>query len=132
MKPLVLAVALALAAPLPFTAGAAPAPAKAAPAAPAWVAHSNELAQILLQAQAPFQPEMTSFFGVPGYDDKVVDLGPDNSNRYRAALGKARDQLREKLQVERDPNVRQDLQILIAAAERNIESSTLNEQHLMP
>jgi len=132
MKPLVLAVALALAAPLPLTAVAAPAPTKAAPAAPAWVAHSNELAQILLQAQAPFQPEMTSFFGVPGYDDKVVDLGPDNSNRYRAALGKARDQLREKLQVERDPNVRQDLQILIAAAERNIESSTLNEQHLMP
>lgn len=133
MKPLVLAVALALAAPLPLTASAAaPAVAKTTPAAPAWVAHSNELAQILLQAQAPFQPEMTSFFGVPGYDDKVVDLGADNTGRYRAAMNKAREQLREKLQVERDPNLRQDLEIMIAAAERNIESSTLNEQHLMP
>ncbi|HEX7991335.1 MAG TPA: DUF885 domain-containing protein [Stenotrophomonas sp.] len=133
MKPLVLAVALALAAPLPLTAtAAAPATTKTTPAAPAWVARSNELAQILLQAQAPFQPEMTSFFGVPGYDDKVVDLRPDNAARYRAAMNKARDQLREKLQVERDPNLRQDLEIMIGAAERNIESSTLNEQHLMP
>lgn len=133
MKPLVLAVALALAAPLPLTAtAAAPAATKTTPAAPAWVARSNELAQILLQAQAPFQPEMTSFFGVPGYDDKVVDLGADNAARYRAAMNKARDQLREKLQVERDPNLRQDLEIMIGAAERNIESSTLNEQHLMP
>lgn len=133
MKPLVLAVALALAAPLPLTASAAaPAATKTTPAAPAWVARSNELAQILLQAQAPFQPELTSFFGVPGYDDKVVDLGPDNTGRYRTAMNKAREQLREKLQVERDPNLRQDLQIMISAAERNIESSTLNEQHLMP
>ena len=133
MKPLVLAVALALAAPLPLTASAAaPATTKTTPAAPAWVARSNELAQILLQAQAPFQPELTSFFGVPGYDDKVVDLRADNTGRYRAAMNKARDQLREKLQVERDPNLRQDLEIMIGAAERNIESSTLNEQHLMP
>ncbi len=131
MKPLVLAVALALAAPLTATAAPAPA-AKATPAAPAWVTHSNELAQILLQAQAPFQPEMASFFGVPGYDDKAVDLGPDNAARYRQALGSAREQLREKLQLERDPNVRQDLEIMIATAERNIEGSTLNEQHLMP
>lgn len=131
MKPLVLAVALVLAAPLPLAAAATP-PAKAAPAVPAWVAHSNELAQILLRAQAPFQPEMASFFGVPGYDDKVVDLGPDNAARYRAALEKARTQLREKLQLERDPNVRQDLEIMIAAAERSIEGSTLEEQHLMP
>ncbi|MEA5666022.1 DUF885 domain-containing protein, partial [Stenotrophomonas sp. MH1] len=93
MKPLVLALALALAAPLPLSVAAAP----AAKSAPAWVTHSNELAQILLQAQAPFQPEMASFFGVPGYDDKAVDLGPDNAARYRQALGSARERLREKL-----------------------------------
>ncbi|WP_269789772.1 DUF885 domain-containing protein [Stenotrophomonas sp. Iso1] len=132
MKPLALAVVLALAAPLPLNVAAAAPVAKTSPAAPAWVAHSNELAQILLQAQAPFQPEMASFFGVPGYDDKVADLGPDYTGRYRTALGKAREQLREKLQLERDPNVRQDLEIMIGAAERSIESSTLNEQHLMP
>ncbi|WP_305805323.1 DUF885 domain-containing protein [Stenotrophomonas sp. YIM B06876] len=133
MKPLVLAVALALALPSPSLVHAAPvATTKAHPAAPAWVAHSNELAQILLRAQAPFQPEMASFFGVPGYDDKVADLGPDHTGRYRAAMTKARAQLQEKLQLERDPNVRQDLEIMIAAAGRDIEGSTLDEQHLMP
>lgn len=132
MKPLVLAVALVLALPLPKIVSAAPAATKAAPATPAWVAHSNQLAQILLQAQAPFQPEYASFFGVPGYDDKVTDLGPDYSARYRAALTQAGGQLREKLQLERDPNVRQDLQIMIAAADRGIEGSELNEKYLLP
>jgi TPR repeat protein len=51
---------------------------------------SNRNAQILLQAQAAFQPEYASFFGVPGYDDKVADFGPDNPRRYREALAKAK------------------------------------------
>lgn len=133
MKPLVLAVALALALPLPSIALAAPAAgAEATPAAPAWVARSNELAQILLEAQAPFQPEYASFFGVPGHDDKVVDLGPDHTARYRAAMAAARDRLQEQLGVERVPEIRQDLEIMIATATRNIEGSELNEKHLMP
>ncbi|SCB03128.1 hypothetical secreted protein [Xanthomonas translucens pv. translucens DSM 18974] len=90
MKPRVLAIALALVAPLPVLAPAAPVAASAEAAGPAWVKRSNDFAQILLQAQAPFQPEEVSFFGVPGYDDKVADLGPDNARRYRDALGKAR------------------------------------------
>ncbi|WP_369942256.1 DUF885 domain-containing protein [Xanthomonas medicagonis] len=130
MKPLVLAIALALAAPLPVLAQTAPAKAQAA--SPAWVARSDAFAQILLQAQAPFQPEEVSFFGVPGYDDKVADLGPDNARRYRDAIAKARTALQEKLQLERDPNVRQDLAIMIHAADQAIEGSTLNERLLLP
>ncbi|UKE73659.1 DUF885 domain-containing protein [Xanthomonas graminis] len=132
MKPLVLAIALALVAPLPVLAQAAPATASAQAAGPPWVTRSNDFAQILLQAQAPFQPEEVSFFGVPGYDDKVADLGPDNARRYRDALGKARRALQEKLEVERDPNVRQDLAIMIHAADQSIEGSALNERLLLP
>jgi len=130
MKPLVLAIALALAAPLPALAQAAPAKAQAA--SPAWVARSNEFAQILLQAQAPFQPEEVSFFGVPGYDDKEPALGPDNGRRYRDAIAQARRALQEKLELERDPNVRQDLAIMIHAADQAIEGSALNERLLLP
>ncbi len=68
MKPIAFAVALALtAAPLLSAppALAAPAAKAATPASPAWVARSNALAQILLDAQGPFQPEETGFFGVP-------------------------------------------------------------------
>jgi len=132
MKPLVLAIALALVAPLPVLAQAAPAAASAEAAGPAWVKRSNDFAQILLQAQAPFQPEEVSFFGVPGYDDKVTDLGPDNARRYRDAIGKARRVLQEKLEVERDPNVRQDLAIMIHAADQAAEGSALNERLMLP
>ncbi|WP_434026941.1 DUF885 domain-containing protein [[Pseudomonas] boreopolis] len=132
MKPLVLAVSLALLAPLsPSVQAAAPAKA-AAPAVPQWVARSNEYAQILLQAQAPFQPEFVSFFGVPGYDDKVVDLGPNHDQRERDALAKARAALHEKLAVERDANVRQDLEIMLAAIDRQVEGSQLQERYLLP
>lgn len=124
---------LALCASLPLAAAAGPAtPAPAAAGAPAWVARSNELAQILLQAQAPFLPEMASSLGVQGYEGRAVDLAPGHDARYRAALGTARERLRGQLQLERDPNVRQDLEIMIAAAERSIEGSQLDAQYLMP
>ncbi|APO95544.1 DUF885 domain-containing protein [Xanthomonas vesicatoria] len=136
MKPLVVAVALVLGTALPVSqAPAQSQTTKAAPAqrpTPAWVQTSNGYAQILLNAQAPFQPEYASFFGVPGYDDQVVDLGPDNAARYRDAMRKARAALQAKLATERDVNVRQDLQIMIGAAEQNIEDSELNERYLLP
>lgn len=133
MKPLVFAIALALSASLPALAQSAAPAAQAKPvASPAWVETSNRYAQILLQAQAPFQPEYASFFGIPGYDDQVADLGPDNAKRYREATAKAKAELQAKLQLERDPNVRQDLEIMIAAADENIEGSELNEKYLLP
>ncbi|HEY5971388.1 MAG TPA: DUF885 domain-containing protein [Pseudoxanthomonas sp.] len=134
MKPLVLAIALALSAPLPAFAQSAATPAtEAKPAAsPAWVETSNCYAQILLNAQAPFQPETASFFGIPGYDDQVTDLGPDNARRYRVATAKARAKLQAKLEVERDANVRQDLEIMLKAADENIEGSELNEKLMLP
>jgi len=132
--PLSLAVALAigLAVPAALVARAADTPAAATPAVPAWVARSNEFSQILLKAQAPFAPEEASFFGIPGYDEQVYDLKPKVGERFRAAMARAKTELQAKLAVEKDPNVRQDLQILIDAADRNIQSSTLNEQYMLP
>ena len=135
-KPLTLAIALSLtlATGAPLLAQAAQPAAKAAAAkpAPAWVARSNEYANILLKAQAEFAPEGMSFFGVPGYDDRVADLKPDNAARFRAATAKARDELKAKLATERDPNVRQDLEIMIRAADENIATSELTERLMLP
>ncbi len=148
MKPLALAVALSCALAIPLHAHAAP-PAPAATAkpssskpeavkpasakpTPAWVTASNANAQILLDAQLRFQPEGGSFFGIPGYDDKVSDLGPDNGARLRKATVDAKAKLQEKLQLERDPNVRQDLEIMIQAADDTIESSLVNERLVVP
>ncbi len=133
MKPLVLAITLALVAPVCMRAHAAPpAPQASVAAVPAWVTTSNADAQVLIDAQAAFRPEDFSFFGIPGYDDKVADLGPDNGTRFRTAMAAAKKALGTKLQTERNPNVRQDLQIMIHAADESIEGSALNERLLLP
>lgn len=134
-RPLLLALSIAavLAAPLPSLA-AAPATRSAATthAAPAWVAKSNQYAQILLKAQGPFQPEQLSFLGVPGYDDQVLDFGPGYQARYREAMQKAKAELAAKAAGETDPNVRQDIAILTKAADDAIEASAVNERLVRP
>ncbi|WP_300614722.1 DUF885 domain-containing protein [Dokdonella sp.] len=110
-------------------------PAKSAAAVrttPDWVKRSNELAQPLLKAQAEFAPEYASFFGLPGYDDRVSDFGPDGAERFRAAMRGAKETLQADLKTQEDPNVRQDLEIMIGAADRQIEGSELNERFLLP
>ncbi|HEY0232553.1 MAG TPA: DUF885 domain-containing protein, partial [Dokdonella sp.] len=62
----------------------------ASPAAPAWVARSNADAEPLLTAIAEFHPEFASRVGVPGYDEKVVDMQPGVPARERTALEAAR------------------------------------------
>lgn len=136
-KTLALAIALALLAPTPLVAQSAPAaksatPAKPAPAAPAWVARSNEYTQILILAQAPFQPEQVSFFGVPGFDDQVFDFGPNYAKRFREATAKARAELIARSATETDPDVKQDIAILLQAADDGIKGSEVNERLTRP
>ena len=92
----------------------------------------NAYAQILIRAEASFKPEAFSEFGIPGYDDQTVDLGPDNAKRFRAAVAAAKAELQAKLQIEHDPNVREDLEIMITAASDEIQSSELQERLVLP
>ncbi|HEY0505710.1 MAG TPA: DUF885 domain-containing protein [Lysobacter sp.] len=135
-KPLTLAIALSLTlstgAPMLAQAAQPAAKSTATRPAPAWVAKSNEYADILVKAQAEFAPEGMSFLGVPGYDERVADLKPGNPERFRAATAKARDELKAKLATERDPNVRQDLEIMIQAANDNIATSELTQRLMLP
>lgn len=95
---------------------------------PAWIAKSNGHAQLLLDVLAKFSPEFASSTGLPGFDDKVADLSPGVSARSRAATSAARAALAQRLLAERDPLVRQDLEILIRTADDNIETSLINER----
>ena len=99
---------------------------------PAWVQRSNEVAQPLLKVQAEFAPEFASFFGLPGYDDRVADFGPKQGELLRAAMRGAKGTLEKELKTEENPNVRQDIGILIGAADRQIEGSELNEKLMVP
>ena len=123
-KRLALAAAIALAA-------AGSAHAQSSPA-PAWVARSNADAQVLLDAQAQFNPENATSLGLPGYDDKVIDLKPNVEARQDAAVSAARTKLQGMLATEQDPNVRQDLQIMIHAADLQIEGTDLTRKYMLP
>ena len=99
---------------------------------PAWVAKSNQNAQILIAVGAKYGPEFASAEGVPGLDDKISAFSADESEKHRADLVKARQQLQANYEAEKDPLVRQDLQILIGAADREIRSIDANEKTFLP
>jgi uncharacterized protein (DUF885 family) len=107
-------------------------PAKAGAPKQAWVAQSDKHAQILVRAQAAFDPEGFSDYGLTEYDALSADLSTDREPRWRAANEGAIRELKQALATEQEPRVRQDLQLLIAAAERAVRSSALQERLLMP
>jgi hypothetical protein len=67
-----------------------------------------------------------------GLDDKVVDLTPKSDVRRTQEMMQAVKSLRARLDGETDPLVRQDLEILIQAAEQNVHEFELNEKYYIP
>ncbi|MGC2321499.1 MAG: hypothetical protein WA463_02610, partial [Terriglobales bacterium] len=101
----------------------------AKPAAPAWVGRSNQDAQVLLKVMARFNPESASRFGVSGFDEQVVDLQPRFLEREREALRQAQGELERMLAEEKELPVRQDLEIMIKAAKRQMRESELEQKY---
>ena len=96
-----------------------------------WVKQSNQNAMLLLKVTAQFAPEFAGRTGVDGLDDKIFDLKPDLYKRRQAATGEAVAELKKRLVTTTDPQVKQDLDILIAAGEKNLHSSELQHQYLL-
>lgn len=119
---------LTLAAAVTFAIGALHA--QAAP--PAWIARSNADAQPLLDVTARFSPESATDIGIKGYDEKTVDLGPDVDKRQRAALVEVRATVTKRLAEEKDPNVKQDLQILQKQIDSSIKGLDLGDKYMLP
>ncbi|TPG20096.1 DUF885 domain-containing protein [Sphingomonas koreensis] len=105
----------------------APAPANSQ-SAPAWIARSNQYTQRLLLAEAQFNPESAAQSGLDQFDGKALDLGPDLTRRLIAAEQKQRAVLSAALGTESDPQVRQDLQILITSIDQTIEGARLKQK----
>ena len=99
---------------------------------PAWVTKSNENAKLLLYLQAKYSPESASSLGVDGYDEQITDMSRDlfeaTSRDTRAVIA----ELQKRLKAEKDPKVRQDLEILIGAAEDQLRSAAVNRKYLLP
>jgi len=92
-----------------------------------WIPRSNQNAQLLLDVQAKFAPELAARTGVSGIDDRISDFTPGRRQRQRQAIQQAVSALEERQKSERDPNVNEDLAILIEAGRRQIRGSELQE-----
>lgn len=103
-----------------------------APAQPAWVARSNENAQILLKLQAKYSPEGASRQGIQGLDEQITQLPKDRREKIRADQLAAVQELKRRLAAERDPLVAQDLEIMIKAVEESIQGADLSQKYDMP
>ena len=104
----------------------------ASAAQPAWVTKSNESSKLLLNVLAKYSPEGASGLGVDGYDEQITDLSRDQFEPSNKDLRGAIALLQKQLKAEPDPKIRQDLEILIGAAEDQIRSARLNRQYFMP
>lgn len=97
-----------------------------------WVAKSNEYSQVLLQVLARAFPENAGRWGVEGLDEEILDLSPGYLERRKEDYEKALTQLKQDIANEQQREVRQDLQIMIEAAEQSLESIRLTQKYELP
>jgi hypothetical protein len=98
---------------------------------PAWVAKSNRNAQLLIDITVKYSPEEATYYGIKTLDEQVGSL-TDRRKQIQADFRKVKAELESRLAKERDPLVQQDLQILIASADRDIRSSDATSKTFLP
>jgi hypothetical protein len=97
-----------------------------------WVARSNEHTRVVLEAQARLAPEGAAQVGVSGVDDQITDLSTGYTQRVRDSLLKTQQELRRRLDAEKHPLVRQDLEILLQAIGQALRGADITERRLLP
>jgi uncharacterized protein (DUF885 family) len=99
---------------------------------PAWIVQSNEHARVLLEVTAKYVPEQASAQGVDGHDEGVFDLKPRIVERQLVDLEAALAKLTQARDAATDPLVKQDLQILVTAAQRQADTLRINDRLMLP
>ncbi|UGQ47799.1 DUF885 domain-containing protein [Massilia endophytica] len=100
-------------------------------ASSAWVARSDALSQPVLQDIGKYSPEESSQLGNAEFDTAVADFKPRDYERELADTEKRLASLRQLHAKERDPKVKQDLDILISSRVKKIETMKLERRHLL-
>ncbi len=111
---------------------AAPIVAVAQPKQPEWIQRSNANAQILMGVFAKLAPEQAGRMGVPGLDAEIFDLKPGYEERATEAGAKALVALEQRLKGEKEPLVREDLEILIDRSKEGREGQELTHRLMLP
>jgi hypothetical protein len=97
-----------------------------------WITQSNQYTQILLDVNARYAPESAANLGLMGYDEQIFDLQPKYDERQEADLAAAVTRLEAARSTVTDDRAKQDLQILIDAAQRQRNTSALNRRLMIP
>jgi uncharacterized protein (DUF885 family) len=98
----------------------------------AWVTESNANAKVLLDVMARLSPESAGRIGVEGFDDAISDRSPGFEDRAIAANREAAEKLRAIAASATEPHVRQDLTIMIRAAEDAATENELEKRLTVP
>lgn len=101
-------------------------------AAQDWVKRSNENAKLLLDVMAESSPEQAGFLGISGQDERISDLSAAARQKTRAAVVAVGREYEKRHKAEKDPLVRQDLEILLDSVRRDIRSRDLSEKLELP
>ena len=127
-------------APSAASSAAAPAPAAsqdpansgAAPADRAWIARSNEYANLLIDIEKKYSPESASAEGLSLYDQLIsvptlaAQIAADAEEK--AAL----DTIEQQIPKEKNKYVKQDLEIMAHAVKLDLRRDNFNEAHVVP
>lgn len=97
-----------------------------------WIEQSDRYAEEVIDARATLRPEYASYYGVDRFDADISDLGPDISRRWQALNRQLAERLADALPQEKNPAVRQDLQIMIAALRDEATTAQIEDSHLLP
>jgi uncharacterized protein DUF885 len=101
-------------------------------AEPAWITESNRHTQVLLEVNARYAPEAMADLGLEQYDQQIFDLKPKFDERQEADLAAAIGQLETARARVTDDRAKQDLDILIKAAQSQVTTSALNRRLMIP
>ncbi|MEL7451428.1 MAG: DUF885 domain-containing protein, partial [Pseudomonadota bacterium] len=96
------------------------------------VTRSNENADMVMLIWATYGPEGAGSIGVDGLDEEITDLKPEVYERSLADTREVLKKLEAKLAAEKDPKVRQDLEILMQAVQDSIITAELERDLMLP
>jgi Uncharacterized protein conserved in bacteria len=85
-----------------------------------------------LERQAPFDPEEASSLGLEAFDEQIVDMKPNVSARKKKMLVGLEAELQRRLAAERDPRVKQDLEIILTEIRNSIRGIELSDRYSLP
>jgi len=101
-------------------------------AAEPWVEESNTNTDMVMQAQAKFQPEPVSALGITAADTGIIDLKAKLYERSQADTLQLIQVLEERKKTTENPRVTQDIDILIKSLRDSYHTAELNQKYVLP